>query len=227
MKELKYCKHCNQELPLECFRHNRCKCKECEKLHGRTYRQSDSGKQKAKEWSNNNKEKHKKLQSEWTKKNRSHINNKFNQRWKNDFEFKIKKSCQKHLMNNLKSKQKSTMKYFSCDIKLFIEWLEYCFTENMTINNHGTLWHLDHVIPVSSFDLKNPEEVYLCFHYLNYMPITATDNLSKNNKIIYSQLLTHSDNIFNFHIKNDLKIDKKYFQLLARHLKSSGNSLEF
>ncbi len=123
VKELKLCKYCNQELSLDCFRHNRCKCKECEKLYGRTYRQSNSGKQKAKEWSNNNKDKHKKLQSEWTKNNREHLN--------------------------------------------------------------------------------------------------------KNNKIIYSQLLTHSDNIINFHIKNDINIDKKYFQLLARHLKSSGNSLEF
>jgi hypothetical protein len=107
------------------------------------------------------------------------------------------------------------------------KWLSYNFTEETSFENYGSYWHLDHVIPVSSFDLKNPEEVYLCFHYLNYMPVTATDNLSKNNKIIYSQLLTHSDNIFNFHIKNDLIIDKKYFQLLARHLKSSGNSLEF
>ena len=59
------------------------------------------------------------------------------------------------------------------------------------------------------------------------MPLSVYDNLSKNNKIIFSQLLIHSDNIINFHIKNNINIDKKYFQLLARHLKSSGNSLEF
>ncbi len=227
MEKLKLCKYCNQELPLDYFRHNRCKCKECEKSCGRKYRQGIIGKQKAKEWTSNNKNKHKKLQSEWAKNNRQHLNNKFNLRWKNDVEFKIKKSCQKHLLNNLKNKQKSTMKYFSCDINFFIEWIEFCFTKNMTINNHGTIWHLDHVIPVSTFDLKNQDEVYLCFHYLNYMPLLAYDNTSKNNKIIYSQLVTHSDNIINFHIKNNLKIDNKYFQLLARHLKCSGNSLEF
>lgn len=227
MEELKLCKYCEQKLPIDCFRHNRCKCKKCEKEYGQKYRQSDIGKQKAKEWSKNNRDKHKKLQSEWVKNNRQYLNDKFNFRWKNDFKFKIKKSCQKHLINNLKNKQKSTMKYFSCDIDLFIKWLEYCFTYEMNIQNHGTYWHLDHVIPVSFFDLNDPDELYLCFHYLNYMPITANDNLSKNNKIIYSQLLTHSDNIINFHIKNNINIDKKYFQLLARHLKSSGNSLEF
>lgn len=227
MEELKLCKYCEQELPIDCFRHNRCKCKKCEKDYGRKYRQGDIGKQKAIEWSNNNKIQHKKLQSEWAKNNRQYLNDKHNFRWANDFEFKIKKSCQKHLINNLKNKQKSTMKYFSCDIELFVKWLKYCFNDSMTINNHGTYWHLDHVIPVSSFNLNNSDELYLCFHYLNYMPITATDNLIKNNKIIYSQLLTHSDNIINFHIKNNINIDKKYFQLLARHLKSSGNSLQF
>ena len=227
MTELKLCKYCVQKLPINSFRHNRCKCKNCEKDYGRKYRQSDIGKQKAKEWSNNNKNKHKKLQSEWAKNNRQHLNDKFNFRWTNDFEFKIKKSCQKHLINNLKNKQKSTMKYFSCDIEFFIKWLKYCFTDKMNIQNHGTYWHLDHVIPVSSFNLNNPDDLHLCFHYLNYMPITVTDNLSKNNKIIYSQLLTHSDNIINYHIKNNINIDIKYFQLLARHLKSSGNSLEF
>lgn len=227
MEKLKLCKYCNNELPVDCFRINRCKCKNCQKKDGRKYRQSAIGKQKAKEWSNNNKEHHKKLQSEWAKNNRQHLNDKYNFRYANDFNFKLKKTCQKHLSNNLKGKHKSTMKYFSCDIQLFIKWLEYCFTDKMNIDNHGSYWHLDHVIPVSSFNLDDADEVYLCYHYLNYMPITASDNLSKNNKIIYDQLLTHSDNIINFHIKNNINIDDKYFQYLARHLKSSGNSLKF
>lgn len=96
------------------------------------------------------------------------------------------------------------MKYFNCDIKLFANWLKFCFSEEMTMNNHGSVWHLDHVIPISSLDLKNPDKVYLCFNYLNYMPFLSHDNLSKNKKIIYWQLLTHSDNIIIFHIKNNL-----------------------
>ena len=226
MEKLKLCKYCKKELPINCFRHNRCKCKDCEKYYGRKYRQCGIGKQNAIEWSNNNKDKHKKLQSEWAKNNRQHLNYKFNFRYHDDFTFKMKKNCHRQLLKNL-NKKSSTMKYFSCDIELFTKWLRYCFTNEMTMNNHGSHWHLDHVIPISLFDLNNPDEVYLCFYYLNYMPIKAKDNLSKNNKIIYSQLLTHSDNIINFHIKNNINIDKKYFQLLARHLNSSGNSLEF
>ena len=52
-------------------------------------------------------------------------------------------------------------------------------------------------------------------------------NCEKKNKIIYSQLITHLDNIIEFHIQNKLSIDKKYFELLARHLTMPGISLEF
>jgi len=226
MCETQLCKYCEKQISIELFRHNRKKCKECEKLDGRKYRQSEYGKYKAVTWIENNKEKHKKLQSDWAKNNRQHLNNKYNTRYHHDFQFKMKKTCQKHLVNNLK-KSLTTMKYFSCDIKLFTKWLMFCFTDKMTINNHGSCWHLDHVIPVSLFDLNKPDQLYLCFHYLNYMPLFVKDNLVKNNKLIYSQLLTHSNNIINFHIKNVLRIDINYFQLLARHLIMTGNSLEF
>ncbi len=59
------------------------------------------------------------------------------------------------------------------------------------------------------------------------MPLPSKENLSKHNKIMYSQLIIHLNNIINFHIKNELSIDKKYYQLLARHLIMTGNSLEF
>jgi len=226
MDKTQLCKYCDNQVSLDLFRHNRKKCKNCEKKDGREYRQSDYGKNKAKTWSLNNKEHHSKLQSEWAKNNRRHINDKYNERYKNDFQFRMKRLCHRQLLENLKKKS-STMTYFSCDIKLFTKWIEYCFSDKMNLENHGKYWHLDHVIPISLFNLNNPEELYLCFHYLNYMPLKCKDNLSKHNNIIYSQLLTHSNNIINFHIENNIKIDKKYFQFLARHLNCTGNSLEF
>jgi hypothetical protein len=224
--ETQICKYCNNQVLIALFRKNRKKCKNCEKKYGREYRNNEHGKQKAKTWSNNNKARHTILQSEWAKNNRNHLNNKYNVRTKSDHNFKIKKACQRQLLLNLK-KTSTTMKYLSCDIDLFIKWLSFCFDKNMNMNNHGSYWHLDHVIPISLFDLQAEEEIRLCFHYLNYMPLPAKDNISKQNKIIYSQLITHMDNIIEFHIKNELSIDKKYFELLARHLTMPGISLEF
>jgi hypothetical protein len=220
------CKYCEKIVEIELFRKNRKKCKNCERKCGREYRKSDYGKQKAKIWSTNNKERHAKLQSDWAKNNRTYLNNKFNERIKTDFNFKMKKTCQRHLLLNL-NKKMSTMKYFSCSVELFTKWLEFCFTGDMNIDNHGTKWHLDHVIPVSLFDLNKETERFLCFHYLNYMPLYAEDNIRKQNKIIYSQIIKHIDNIIEFHIKNELMIEIKYFELLARHLIMPGISLEF
>jgi len=226
MEDKKQCKYCENLLAKTMFRKNRRKCKNCEKKDGREYRQSELGKEKAKTWSNNNKEKHAKLQSEWAKNNREHLNTKYNARIKEDFVFKMKTLCKSHLKNNI-NKKSTTMKYFSCDINLFVKWLQYCFSDNMSFENHGSYWHLDHVIPVSLFNLNNDNELKLCFHYLNYMPLPAKENISKQNKIIHSQLKVHHKNIINFHEENKLEIDKEYFELLARHLIMSGNSLEF
>lgn len=222
--ETQLCKYCNNQVNLDLFRKNRKKCKNCERKDGREYRQSDYGKEKAISWSTNNKQRHVELQSEWAKNNRRYLNDKYNARIKVDFNFKMKYMCKKHLLNNM-NKKSTTMKYFSCDITLFTSWLTYCFTDKMNIENHGSYWHLDHVIPVTLFNLENEEDLRLCFHYLNYMPLPGKENMSKHNKIIYSQLISHLDNIINFHIKNELNIDKKVFSIIGETPHNDGKLL--
>lgn len=40
-------------------------------------------------------------------------------------------------------------------------------------------WHLDHIRPCASFDLTRSEDVRECYHYSNYRPLWARDNLRK------------------------------------------------
>jgi hypothetical protein len=229
--EKKECKYCKETLESSMFRKNRRKCKNCEKKDGREYRQSEYGKTKAKTWSENNKERHAELQSKWAKNNRERLNTKFNERKKVDPIFKMKVSCKNQLLKCLKkynnTKKNSTTQYLGCEIDFFVEWLEYCFTDGMTMENHGTFWHLDHVIPVSEFDLEQDKEAYMCFNYTNYMPLPAKENMSKQNKIIKSQLETHLKNLKNFHNEKKIEINIDYIKLIARHLKMTGTSLEF
>jgi hypothetical protein len=55
----------------------------------------------------------------------------------------------------------------------------------MTWDNYGE-WHLDHIKPISLG--KTEEEVIQLYHYTNFQPLWAKDNVVKYNKIISKQL---------------------------------------
>jgi hypothetical protein len=48
-----------------------------------------------------------------------------------------------------------------------------------TAENYGTTWHVDHIMPLASFDLLHEEEQRIAFHFLNCQPLDAAENLAK------------------------------------------------
>jgi hypothetical protein len=52
--------------------------------------------------------------------------------------------------------------------------------KGMTMDNYGTYWTLDHILPLSKFDLTNKEEQAIAFNWKNMQPIL--DNSAKSNK---------------------------------------------
>ena len=67
------------------------------------------------------------------------------------------------------------------DMQVIWRHLEKQFKKGMTKDNHG-LWHIDHIRPISSFDLSKPDQQLKCFHYTNMQPLWAKENLSKGSK---------------------------------------------
>ena len=86
------------------------------------------------------------------------------------------------MLQAIKSNQKagSAVRDLGCSIKEFKACIESKFQHGMTWDNHGFHgWHLDHIIPLSKFDLTDREEFLKACHYTNIQPLWAYDNLSK------------------------------------------------
>jgi hypothetical protein len=93
---------------------------------------------------------------------------------------RLRDRLRKAIKGNYKSG--SAVSDLGCSIGEFKLYIENQFEEGMTWNNYGK-WHLDHVIPLSSFDLTNRMEFLEACNWLNIRPLWAIDNLRRRKKI--------------------------------------------
>jgi len=125
---------------------------------------------------------------EYVSKNREMINNTAAiycaNRRKTDVGYRILHNLRTRISHAVKHshKSKSTTKLIGCTIPELRIHLAKLFTGGMMWNNYGQ-WHLDHIIPCASFDMDNPEEQRICFHFSNLQPLWAKDNLRKGARI--------------------------------------------
>ncbi len=80
------------------------------------------------------------------------------------------------------AKSAATLELLGTDKAGLIAHLEAQFTEGMTWENQGE-WHIDHIKPCASFDLTDPEQQKLCFHYTNLQPLWGSENCSKGARL--------------------------------------------
>lgn len=92
------------------------------------------------------------------------------------------------IRNSANPRSKSTMTIVGCDTRTLRNYIEALFKKGMTWDNYGTHWHVDHIIPVSSFDHSIPSQVKQCWHWTNLQPLDAATNMSKGSKITHPQM---------------------------------------
>jgi len=99
-----------------------------------------------------------------------------------DIQWMLKFRLRGRIKDALKKNRKlaKSFELVGADIEFVRFYLENQFTGEMTWDNHGKIWHIDHIIPICSFDLTILEEQKKCFHYTNLRPLLATDNLKKS-----------------------------------------------
>ena len=196
----KDCTICNKEFPatVEYFTKNsKCKngvgsyCKSCQKRYRSEYFQKNKEKelQQSKSYYHNNieqnREEYRDRYRKWYKKNQKKIQVgqtilRRNKR-RNNLKYRLACNLRNRLNKFLKKidRSESTMSLLGCDLEYLTNHLANQFTIGMVWDNYGK-WHIDHIRPISSFDLSDPAQTKECFHYSNLQPLWAIDNLKKS-----------------------------------------------
>ena len=157
-----------------------------------------------KKWYEENKEIHKNRCRAYVEVNKKEIKAKTKTRWdalteeekairrkkrqelkKKNPNYRAIKACRRRLARYVQKKTSNTVELLGCSpIELRLH-LESLWMQGMSWDNYGLEgWHIDHKLPITSFNLSCPEQVKKCFHYTNLQPLWAKDNLSKGAKII-------------------------------------------
>jgi|ERR1035437_2745981 hypothetical protein len=138
-----------------------------------------------KEYYLNNKEKLKNKSKKYRQSNRIKIRQYFNNRRKTDIQYKITENLRSRLNKALKGNFKagSAVIDLGCTIQELKEQFEKQFEPGMTWENYGYYgWHIDHIKPLSYFDLTDRIQLLKACHYTNLQPLWHIDNFEKGNR---------------------------------------------
>jgi len=121
-------------------------------------------------------------------------NARYRERYRTDIPYRLTVLTRSRIRHAFKSRanDKHTIELLGCTGLFYQGFLEDQFTDGMTWENHGTLWHIDHIIPIDSFDKTDPDWQAKTFHYTNTQPLLAVHNLAKGSKLDWTPPLEKS-----------------------------------
>jgi len=170
--------------------------------YNKEYRKNN--KEKRAEYYKNNKEKLAENMKEYTKKSKcEHNKNRGFCKICNLSLFLVNKNranVNRCLKSSSLNKTKSSIKYLGCSNNYFKDYFKKkmdLWNENNEIKMKWDNIHIDHIKPVSVFNLGDEDELNKCCNYTNFQPLLIEDNLRKNNKWTDEDEVYWNENIIN------------------------------
>ena len=80
-------------------------------------------------------------------------------------------------------KTKKTFDLLGCSNSFLRQWNIYQLYGNMTIENYGSVWQIDHCLPIASFNIMDEIDMKKCFNWVKLRPMYSNENNSKKVKI--------------------------------------------
>lgn len=181
----KVCKGCGNSYPAteEFFRPDshyknglRARCRECESTYSKNYKESNP--EKVKQWARDfieqDPERYRKYRRD------------YHARKKNDPQYRLSRAVGARMHLSLKESKggnhwEDLVGYTVDDLR---KHLELQFTDEMSWENYGSYWHVDHIRPVSDFKFTSPKdkEFLECWSLWNLQPLEGPENMSKGDR---------------------------------------------
>lgn len=196
---MKECRKCGELKPLDQFYYrkdsgtHRADCKACVIAASRKsqLRNREHRKEYLRDWVDRNREDFREYQREYQRKWRANNPDRASESWRRHHKkmmqnpgYRVSESVSSGIRRCIKNR-KGGAKWEAIvgySVGELIQHLEKQFTDGMTWDNYGD-WHIDHIVPVSSFDMSDESDFRACWSISNLRPLWAVDNMKKRDKI--------------------------------------------
>lgn len=127
------------------------------------------------------------IQVRWRNQNREYVREYqklyIRNKRRTDLQTRVASNTRGRLRDALKAKglikSYKTAALIGCDFKTLRDYIRSHYRPGMTDDNQGQFWEIDHVIPLSAFNLADPEELKAAAHYTNIRPLEKALNRTK------------------------------------------------
>ncbi len=195
---MKQCYKCNLEQESGCFSKDKttsdglcARCKSCTKLYRTDYEKQNSSKisSKKQEYYQENKEILNETHKQYNRENKTKLNEYSKTRRASDINFKLTLNIRQRVSKVIKKgyKKGSSIADLGCSLSELKIHLEAKFKPGMSWDNYGKgsgKWSIDHIQPLSRFNLSIREDFLKACSYTNLQPLWAYENSIKGDKQI-------------------------------------------